>query len=546
MSFSLSSHPVFTGFQRKMRELRQRWKEEATLHPAIRRYIDFCREMWPRDYPVKVDSVVLVGLFDWNSSVHCYAHVTNHLARKTGSTIEWFYFYRRRNLLYEKIFAAFGARQGLSMDGLRGNRQAAEEIAGDLFAKLETKSDVANLSLGGIQIGDLIYDTYLRAGFHPTVKIDDPSLREIMVHAVQIYLGVKEYLARKQVVSVIADHTVYIYCGIMARMAAAAGIPVYQIYYGADFHIIKIELDRAHSDVPLRYPWPRYAELFRELSPETQAMARVKGRASLEARLEGKKDGVLLDATAYGATDGKPVFEQTGRPRVLVLLNDFFDSVHGYRWMLFPDFYEWIHFLLEKAGETPFDWYVKPHPNMLIWEKWDRLGQAEANKKVLDELRAKFPKVHFLSPSVSNRQIMAEGLDALFTVHGTAGHEFAYRGIPVVNAGDNQHIAYSFNLHARTIAEYESYIAHANALKVEIRREEIAEYVYMNFFYFLEQCRADANPIPASYFETEEYREQRSRPETFDAFTEPLSVTEKTKLDAYFDRAMPVAVTHAG
>ena len=160
----------------------------------------------------------------------------------------------------------------------------------------------------------------------------------------------------------------------------------------------------------------------------------------------------------------------------------------------------------------------------------------EANKAVNAEIREKYPKAHFLSPDVSNRQIISEGVDALFTVHGTAGHEFAYCGVPVVNAGDNTHIGYSFNFHAQTVAEYEQFIRNAGSLKIDIRKDDIAEFVYMNYFYTQEHRSSPVNPIPAAYFETAEYNDLKPRPEGLEIFMQPRSDEEMSKLEEYLDR----------
>jgi len=44
---------------------------------------------------------------------------------------------------------------------------------------------------------------------------------------------------------------------------------------------------------------------------------------------------------------GVPVPDVSGA--LIVFLHDFFDSPHGYRWMLFPDFLEWIEHTINLA-----------------------------------------------------------------------------------------------------------------------------------------------------------------------------------------------------
>ena len=168
-------------------------------------------------------------------------------------------------------------------------------------------------------------------------------------------------------------------------------------------------------------------------------------------------------------------------------------------------------------------------------------AQAEAGtRQVLAELRARFPHVHFLEPTVSNRQIIAEGVAAMFTIHGTAGHEFAYLGVPVVNAGDNQHIAYPFNIHPKNLSDYrDRCIAHADRLELSYSRQETSRNTFTwPIFTSRSNSRSAVNPMPAEFFESAEYRLPYSRPETFDVIQRDLSAAEKQELTAYFDRQL--------
>lgn len=502
------------------------------LPTPVRRYMRFCRRSWLEQPESDGETVVLVGLFKWHPSIHCYAAITNFFVRNHRAVIRWFYFHRGRVPLYEKIYASFGAQPGLCLDTL-GRNPKAEALARDIVAGLKNKWDVAGITVDGVLIGDLIYDTYLRAGPHATVNLEDPRLSEIIAHAVHIFVASRDYLARHRVVAVIPDHIVYIFCGILVRQALAAGIPVYLAYPNANFYLHRIDTDPEGFQIPPRWPYPAYKRLFAEIPPDQQESARARGRAELEHRFSQRGAGALKYGSGYGHPQEGPVFQDGGKDRILILLHDFCDAVHNYRHMLFPDFYEWIHFLLARAEQTDFDWYVKPHPNLLCTDIPGRDALILTNGDVIAELRAKYPKIHFLHPSVSNQRIMDAGVRAMFTVYGTGGHEFAYFGIPVVNSGDNPHCAYNFNLHPRTIEEYECCIREANCLHVEMRREEIEEYVYMNYIHFSEGNRDKANPLPRQFLESRDFQQSLSRPETFDYLAHPLSADEKQRLDRY-------------
>jgi hypothetical protein len=52
-------------------------------------------------------------------------------------------------------------------------------------------------------------------------------------------------------------------------------------------------------------------------------------------------------------------------------------------------------------------------------------------------------------------------------------------GIPVLNAGYNPHIAYSFNYHARSKREYRNYLKRLPALKAIVNPQDVYEFYYM-------------------------------------------------------------------
>lgn len=162
--------------------------------------------------------------------------------------------------------------------------------------------------------------------------------------------------------------------------------------------------------------------------------------------------------------------------------------------MLFPDFWEWICFTLNKASITPFEWYVKTHPN-----------SGKDSGQLIGQLRQQFPGAIFIGSNTSNRQLIQEGIASVFSVYGSAGHEFPYLGVPTVMAGDNPHAAYEFAQTAKTISEYENFIKHADAIETKGSLDEIREFYYMHYLYSeLVLPLWPGNPVPDEYIrETE-------------------------------------------
>ncbi|MEI9897789.1 MAG: hypothetical protein WDN28_29010 [Chthoniobacter sp.] len=507
----------------------------SAAEASARRFMKFLRRKWPTEPVATNDSVVLLGLFPHKIATYCNLHLAQHIARRTGSRIEAFKITNRANPLVEQVYAAGGARVGLDASFIGDARPEIEKQADAMFAGLRSKWDLVELHYEGLKIGDLVYDSYLRYLVESTVKLDDPRLREIILKALLVYVATTNYLKVRKVVAFITDDYAYHECGVVTRLMVRAQVPVHLVSFGPDYFVFRLHREPGSNAENSRLHWPyaEYPALFRSMPPEQQLRCREKGREHLDKKLAGKPDRFTLGSnTAFGESTGK-LFVDSGKPRILVLMHDFFDAPHGFRWMLFPDFYEWSCFLFERASETPFEWYVKPHP-----ASWDpaRARLNENNLATFQKLQERFPKITFLPSSTSNRQIVNEGINAMFTMYGTAGHEFARMGIPVVNAGDNRHIAYDFNYHPRTVEEYADLIARADRLTITPNPDDLAEYVYMNYYYLSDQHSTGANPLPPSFFSDVDFEAHSSVPTGYDRLIHTHDPEREKEMEKYYDR----------
>src|SRR5438270_7181453 len=135
------------------------------------------------------------------------------------------------------------------------------------------------------------------------------------------------------------------------------------------------------------------------------------------------------------------------------------------------------------------------------------------NAEVLVELRARFPKITFLPATVSNLQLVSEGITAMFTGYGTVGHEFAYMGIPVVNAADNPHVNYGFNFHSRSVEELAGYVDRAAELRIDIDKRQTEEYAYMRYIAYFDRVLPPVSILPATYVDSPENNKTPGTPE---------------------------------
>ena len=177
--------------------------------------------------------------------------------------------------------------------------------------------------------------------------------------------------------------------------------------------------------------------------------------------------------SAYTEPGKERVVAQSPRTKILVATHCFFDNPHPYGVNLFPDFYEWLYFLGEISEKTDYDWYIKTHPDFL-----------PGNIPIIEEFIGKHPRFTLIPPHTSHLQLIEEGIDFGLTVVGTIGFEYAALGIPVVNASlCNPHVRYKFNIHPKTIDEYEKLLMDLPNQKLEIDINEVYEYYFMAFIH---------------------------------------------------------------
>ena len=439
--------------------------------PSVKQYIAANKSQLkkaPADAPQ-----LLINKVHSYPPIELYAKVSHYLSHKRQYSI-WHYSFESERLdrlglphpVLSRIFRSFGSRQGLSWQWLKLDSVRLVYQALAAFFRLRTKTDVLDLEFNGVSLGSLVYDSYLRRYRKETIALKSWGLLWTVVQARLIAQRCQQYFDTHQVALVIPGDVAYIYSGIVARSAILRNIPTYSIVE------IPCRLQKMGRDYYRRVPYWKYSEEFERLNIDAKTNALKKAATMIRGRLDGNIDGNMayMKQSAFGSsTNSRPVLSKNGKANILVLLHDFFDSPHIYRSMLFPDFWEWICFTLTQASNTPYNWYVKAHPNGL-----------SGNANITAKLQAKFPNIQFIDPKLSNRQLAEEGLNTVFTVYGSAGHEFPYLSIPVVMAGDNPHVAYDFTYNPNSIDQYQKLIERAGHLTCNCQTQQLQEFYYMH------------------------------------------------------------------
>ncbi len=331
-----------------------------------------------------------------------------------------------------------------------------------LQQRLQRQGGLADLSIDGILVGDLVIDSYLRFRPAATVDLADPFLARLLTQMLRDVALAQAWFASARPALYLSSYSTYIEHGVAVRVALARGIPVRVFGNLVTFGKRLSTNDPFHATNG--DPYRDIAESLAEPGPALE-----KARELLEGRLGGKIDHATsyMRQSAY-APSSEPVPDGV-RGAVVVFLHDFFDSPHIYADLVFDDFWQWICCTIHTLTEASIPFFLKPHPN-----------QIAASVAVLDQLRAQFPALRLLSTRITNRQLVEAGMGAGVTVYGTVGHELAYLGVPVICCARHPHHAFDFCRTAHSVAEYQAMLRQPFELPLsrELMRQQALQFYY--------------------------------------------------------------------
>jgi hypothetical protein len=369
------------------------------------------------------------------------------------------------NLKIKKIYKSFGVNKFINYN-LSNYKNLANHLANKLMSEINSKSDLINLNVDDIWVGDLIYDQYLAFYKVPTVNIKSKEFRKTLLEFCILYYYWKEYCSKKNIKAFLISHSCY-FMGLPARIAISLDIPVYLINIHSIYYLSK------KNDTPF-VEHNSYKNDFEKLDISTKNKAIEKARRRFKLIFEGSTD--LDQYIRHSAYSQKKVFPRIlgnkSSVKILIASHSFYDSPSCYGKSLFPDFFEWLEFLGDFSNKTDYEWYIKTHP-----------GIDNFDKKTINDFVSRYNKIILIPNTTSHHQLIEEGINIVFTVNGSIGLEYAAKNITVINASlNNPHISYDFNIHPKSKEELENIIFSLNSyVNKNLFSEDVYKCYYMKY-----------------------------------------------------------------
>ena len=183
------------------------------------------------------DSIVLVENNALCDSHIVYSYLANILSEKFNSRIisynpNFFTNPFRKFIYYVKIFFLVSFKFIYSSFGVEKNilpknsdKKLILEKFNEVKNKLKNISDVYDISLENVNVGDLIYDGFLRKYNLPTIEINSKIFENYLKNFIDLYYFGMISL-QNRISSVIVSHTVYEF-GIVFGLAISRKIKAY-------------------------------------------------------------------------------------------------------------------------------------------------------------------------------------------------------------------------------------------------------------------------------------------------------------------------------
>lgn len=427
--------------QKAQRRKRYLQLADRTRDPAVQRYCDYNRNVYahtrPSDKSLRAArTFVIMDCFPIPVWVAANSILANCLAQRHGADI-CSYGDNERDAYTDELYNSFNCKEHFVI--ALGHAQRARRRALFLSAirSVKTKHDLFALEIDGVQIGDEIYETYLRQFSKPTVDVNSLRCWYSIFVGLTYFVFFESFFKQHTVAATVLSHDIYTATGIPAKISWKHGVPVFL----ANGHEMKKTFQPNDKNQEFR----RYAEYFARLSDQEQQAGITWARQQLAKRLAGEV-GVDMSYSTKSAYIGEKLPRQTAaskKIKIVIATHCFFDNPRAYGGSLFIDYREWLAFLGKISEITDYEWYIKTHRDYLP-------GTLETLREIISE----HPRLRLIDANTSWHQLRDEGVSVALTSYGSIGHELPLLGIRVINGGYNPHIAYSFNSHPQTLDEY--------------------------------------------------------------------------------------------
>jgi hypothetical protein len=348
--------------------------------------------------------------------------------------------------------------------------------------KISKKNSLLQYKMRGINIGDLLYDTYLRFRASPTVFLKDPFLLKIIKKAYMIIENLELLSKKYKIFYFFTSYSSYIHHGLPVRYFLKKKIPVFSGKNNSQYNKKLSINDNRHTENFLIYK-----KLAKKIKKNQTLLSSSEQNLKIRFLSNKKKQTTMsyLHIDTYGEKKNK-TFNLNILKKIdgVLFLHDFYDSPHDWGKLSFDDFYLWTVYTLNLIKKYSLKIAVKPHPN-----SWHN---SRDSVLIFNRLQKKFPEIVWMDKDFPNK-IIFKNIKYGISCTGTVLFELAYHGIKAISCGTHPGINFNFTIHAHTKFQYKYNLLNIKKIKLpSFSKKDLLAYNYLYYYYNMDALKTTA------------------------------------------------------
>lgn len=340
-------------------------------------------------------------------------------------------------------------------------------IYDEIISGIHSMDDWNEISIDGLNCGVSFLRNYLRKydlDFDPT----NAAICECLIDTIKTVLFWKKYFKENQVASVILWDGVHNE-SFLRDIAIGNGAKTYIIHPRG--------IHKAYLNHNFGENFPNLKKFFDSLSDKEKEQGVEWAKTAVQKILLGQNGAYLsyrIDNNVFHYKTGELNLPQKQNARVLICPHIFNEDqwCNGEQ-LCANNYLSWLLFLGEIIDATEYEWYIKLHPD-----------ETDRGNRLIEEFLKKHPKLTLLPARISPMDLKKAGFDYALTIAGSIGHEYPLLGIDVINAGNNPHISFDFNITPDSKEEYREILLNISDYSALDRKEDIYKYYCVYYLYY--------------------------------------------------------------
>jgi len=346
------------------------------------------------------------------------------------------------------------------------------------------KKNFFNFDIKGVNIGDILYDTYLRYRVQPTLLTKDYFLHKLIVSSNLIFLKLDKLYKKYKFKFFFTSYTSYIHHGLPVRYFLKKKVEVFSGKNMSQYNKKISKNDKKHTEDFSQYKNKkdliRKNKNFLRLSQLdlNYRFSKIKKKPYLSYMVTDTynlKKNLNLNLKILDNIDG------------VMFLQDFYDSPHSWGKLAFNDFYIWTIFTLNIIRKYNLKIAIKPHPN-----SWHNSADSIA---LYERLKKKYPDIIWLDKDFPNKLIFKK-IKFGVSASGTVLFELAYHGIKALSCGVYPGIDFNFSINADNKFQYKYNLLNVKKIKKpNYSKKDLLIYNYLYYHYNMDAYENTARKI---------------------------------------------------